>query len=170
MTAGWFRGRGTATAAVALAVAAASCTAACGDGVDAGQALQVTDVVTGWFDAGIVQGKNKLVPSVSFRVRNAAAARIRSVQFNAVFRVVGDPEELGSAFVRGIGARGLAPGASTQAFVVRSALGYTGEQPRSQMLQHSGFRDAQVEIFAKHGSSQWVKIGAFPVTRQLLTR
>lgn len=142
----------------------------CGDGVDAKQALVVTDVVSGWFDAGIVGGKNKLVPSISFRVENTAAGTIHSVQFNAVFRVIGDVEELGSAYVRGIGADGLAPGAKTDTFTLRSALGYTGEQPRAQMLQHSEFKDAQVEVFAKHGSRQWVKIGEFKVDRQLLIR
>lgn len=142
--------------------------AACGDRVDAKEALVVTDVVSGWFDAGIVAGKNKLVPSISFRVRNTASAPIRSVQLNAVFRVTGDTEELGSALVKGIGADGLAPGATTETYTLRSALGYTGEQPRAQMLQHSEFKDAQVEIFAKQGSRQWVKLGEFKVDRQLL--
>ena len=45
--------------------------AACTQEVDLKQALQVTDVTTGWFDAGIVDGKNKLVPSITFRLRNS---------------------------------------------------------------------------------------------------
>ncbi len=144
--------------------------AACrGADVDVQQALQVTDVVTGYHDLGIVDGKNKLVPSVSFRIRNVASDTVASVQLNAVFRVVGDQEELGSAFVKGIDARGLAGGATTEPFVLRSALGYTGEQPRAQMLQHSSFRDVHVEIFAKHGARQWVKLGEHKVERQLLT-
>ena len=143
----------------------------CADNVDAKNALKVTDVVTGWYDAGIVDGgKNKLVPSVSFRVQNTAGDRIRSVQFNAVFRVIGDPEELGSGFVRGIDASGLLPGEHTKAFVLRSTLGYKGEQPRVQILQHSQFRDAQVQIFAKHGSKQWVMLGEYKVDRVLLTQ
>ena len=141
----------------------------CSDNVDVGQALKVTNVVTGWFDAGIVGGKNKLVPTVSFQVKNVAARRVRYVQLNAVFRVIGDQEELGSMFVKGIGGDGLAPGASTEPFVFRSALGYTGEQPRHELLEHRQFRDAKVEIFAKHGSEQWVKLGEYPVARQLLT-
>jgi hypothetical protein len=87
-----------------------------------------------------------------------------------VFRVIGDQEELGSAFVRGIDANGLDPGATSGGFVLRSSLGYTGEQPRTQMLQHSQFRDVQVEVFAKHGARQWVKLGQYKVERQLLTR
>jgi hypothetical protein len=163
---GWRRRPGL----IAVALMAASLTAACGDKVDVKAGLQVTDVTTGWYDAGIVGGKNKLVPAVSFRVKNVARSPIKYVQLNAVFRVVGDQEELGSTFVKGIGGEGLAPGATSEPFVCRSALGYTGEQPRHEMLQHRQFRDAQVEIFAKHGSEQWVKLTDRPVARQLLTQ
>jgi len=142
----------------------------CSGNVDLQKSLQVTSVVTGWFDAGIVGGKNKLVPTVSFQVKNVAAGPVRYVQLNAVFRVIGDQEELGSMFVKGIGGDGLAPGASSEVYVLRSALGYTGEQPRHEMLQHGQFRDAKVEIFAKHGSEQWVKLGEYTVARQLLTQ
>ena len=125
----------------------------------------MTDVVTGYYDSGIVGGKNKLVPSVSFQVKNTAAATVRSVQLNAVFRVIGDQQGLGSAFVRGIDASGLAPGASTPAYVLRSSLGYTGEQPRSEMLQHKEFHDVQVQVFAKQAGAvgeagEWTRSNA----------
>jgi hypothetical protein len=38
------------------------------------------------------------------------------------------------------------------------------------MLQHSGFVDAQVSLFAKSGAAPPVKIGEFKIDRQLLTR
>ena len=152
-----------------LALLAGSIAAGCAENVDIKQALQVGDVVTGYYDLGIVAGKNKLVPSISFRIKNTADTSVSSVQLNAVFKVIGDEEELGSAYVRGIDARGLAPGAMSEPFVLRSSLGYTGEQPRAQMLQHKDFRDVQVELFAKHSSEQWAKIAEFKVERQLLT-
>jgi hypothetical protein len=142
----------------------------CGPGIDITETLQVTDVVTGYFDMGVVGGKNKLVPSIAFQVRNSADTPVAGVQLNAVFRVIGDTEELGSALVRGIDNSGLAPGATTAPFVLRSSLGYTGEQPRAQMLQHAQFQDVQVELFAKHGGRQWVKLGLYKIDRQLLTR
>ena len=157
-----------AFALVLLAAIASSC----GPRVDARQALQVTDVSTGWFDAGIVQGKNKLVPRVSFRVKNVSSQTVASIQFNAVFRVVGDVQELGSMLVRGIGPEGLAAGQSTEVYALQSALGYTADPPqtRLQMLQHDQFQDAQVEIFAKPGSGQWVKLAEYKIDRQLLTK
>jgi hypothetical protein len=64
----------------------------------------------------------------------------------------------------------LPPGASTRELVLRSGLGYTGEQPRMQMLQNREFVDAKVEIFLRHGSRVWAKLAEFPIDRQLLTQ
>ena len=38
------------------------------------------------------------------------------------------------------------------------------------MLQNSHFVDAKMELFAKYGSIQWVRIGTYPIERQLLTK
>ena len=137
---------------------------------EASTALQVTDVVTGWFDAGIVNGQNKLVPTISFRLKNSADRPISSVDINSVFRVIGDEEQLGSKYVHGIDRNGLAPGGTVGPFVLRSDLGYTSEGSRLQMLQNSQFKDAQVQVYAKHGSSQWVRLAEITIQRQLLTQ
>jgi hypothetical protein len=143
----------------------------CAQRVDVAEVLELRDVTTGWYDAGIVEdGKNKLVPSISLRLHNASDREVSSLQVNAVFRRVGEEEEWGSAFVRAVGQQGLAPGRDSQPIVLRSGLGYTGTEPRSVMLQHREFIDAQVEVFAKHRAQQWVRLGSFKVERQLLTR
>lgn len=145
--------------------------AGCGPSVDLKSAVRFEDVVTGWFDAGITDdGKNKLVPSISFRVTNAAAESLSTVQFNLIFRRIGDPEEWSTALVRGIGSDGLAPGATTEPIVVRASQGYTGTQPRAQLLQNRLFVDAKVEVFGKQGAEVWTSLGEFPIERQLLTK
>ena len=64
----------------------------------------------------------------------------------------------------------LAAGAQTNTLVMRSTLGYTGEQPRMQMLQNKEFVDAKVEIYLKQGSKVLAKLAEYPIQRQLLTR
>jgi hypothetical protein len=151
-------------------VAAAGLAAACGGpSIDLKASAQLVDVSTGRYDAGIENGKNKLVPSVTFRIRNVGRTPFGGVQVNAVYRVVGDQEELGSTFIRARGEAPLAPGAASDAITLRCPFGYTGEQPRAEMLSHSQFRDAKVEVFGKHGSAQWVRLGEYPIERRLLT-
>ncbi len=154
-------------------VVAALFTSGCSEPVDLQQALEVTDVTTGWYDAGIVKDpegtKNKLVPTISFRLKNKGDKRVSGVQINAIFRRIGEEEEWGSAWVRGIGSEGLAPGETSEPLVLRAQLGYLGLQPRHEMLQNKEFIDARVEVFGKHGPAQWVKILDQPIERLLLT-
>jgi hypothetical protein len=153
------------TACLALVVVITGCRAR-----EVEKDLTITDVHTGWYDAGIVQGQNKLVPSISLKLKNVSPEEISRVQINAVFkRLDGENKEWDAHFVRGIGPDGLAPGAKGDELVLRSERGYTGQQSRLQMLQNKEFIDAKVEIFGKHGSRFWVKLGEFKIDRQLLT-
>jgi hypothetical protein len=156
---------------VVLAAIAAVAQTGCGSGEPpADKALQVTDVVTGWLDDGIRGGENKLVPLISYKVKNGGSGKVTYVSFNAVFKVIDDPEELGSALLKGIDGKGLAPGQTAGPFVARSQLGYTSPAPRTQMLQHSQFRDVQVDLFSKHQSRGWVKIGQYKIQRQVIAK
>ncbi len=134
------------------------------------EVLEPVEVTTGWFDAGLMaDGKNKLVPTVSLKLRNKASEPVTGVQIMAVFRRVNEQEMWGEHYGWAVRRDALAPGSATNAIVLRSALGYTGEQPRIQILQHKDFVDAKVEVFLKKGSQVWAKLGEFPIERQLLT-
>ena len=157
------------TARLALSLVAAILVAGCNTR-EVENDLRVTDVRTGWYDAGIVEGgMNKLVPSVSFTLTNISETAIARVQVNAVFRRVGEQESWGEHFINAINRDGLAAGATGSPIVLRSTLGYTGTQPRLEMLQNREFVDAKVEIYGKHGSRTWVLMGEYQIDRQLLT-
>lgn len=154
--------------ALLVAVAAVS---ACRQRIDPVAVLEPVDVVTGWFDAGIVEGgKNKLVPSVSLQLRNSSDRTVRSIQINAIFRRVGEQEMWGEHFGWAVQRDGLGAGELTSQLVMQSALGYTSDTPRLQMLQNSQFVDAKVELFLRQGSQVWAKLAEYPIQRQLLTR
>ena len=149
---------------------AAVATVSCGPTVDLAKGLQVVDVSTGWWDAGIVNGQNKLVPSVSFKFKNVSDQTLDVLQANVVFRRVTEDKEWGSSFVKITGTEGLAPGATSETQNVRSQLGYTGSEARQQMLDNAQFVDAKIEIYAKYGSIQWQKVGEYTVPRTLITK
>lgn len=151
-----------------ICVAAVAMAAGCARSRDVQKDLKIVEVHTGWYDAGVVQGKNKLVPSISLKLQNVSQEDIANVQMNAIFRRVGEQEAWGEHYVRAIGDN-LKAGATGGEIVLRSSLGYTGEQSRAEMLQNSQFVDARVEIFGKHGSNTWAKMGEFPIERKLLT-
>ena len=143
----------------------------CGPTVDLAQGLQITIVDTGWYDVGIVNGQNKLVPSVTFKAKNVSDQTLVSVQVNALFRRVTEKDEWGANLVSIAGSSGLPPGQEAGPFVVRSPLGYTGsDQSRQEMLANSQFVDAKVELLAKYGSTQWKRLGEYPIKRLLIEK
>ena len=154
-----------------LLLLAIASSAACGPTVDLTKALEVKVVKSGWYDLGIVNGQNKLVPMVTFTLHNTSDQKLVTLQINALFRRVGEDTEWGSGFLTVAGSQGLAPGATSDPITVKSQLGYTGsEQSRQEMLQNTHFVDAKVDLFGKYASTQWVRLGPYPITRQLLTK
>ena len=159
-----------ASARLLLFVAIAS-SAACGPTVDLTKGLEVTVVNSGWYDLGIVNGQNKLVPSVTFTLHNISEQKLVTLQINALFRRVSENTEWGSGFLTVAGSPGLSPGATSHPITVKSQLGYTGsDQSRQEMLHNTLFVDAKVELFGKYASTQWARLGSYPITRQLLTK
>ena len=153
----------------ALLCLVALATAGCGRTRYVEKELKLVDVKTGWYDAGIVDGQNKIVPSITLKLQNVSDEAISRVQVWAVFRRADEDKTWGEHFVRAIGPEGLDPGKTGNALVLRSTLGYTGSQSRAQMLQNKEFVDAKVNVFGKHGSRTWMKMGEYTIDRKLLT-
>ena len=160
-------GRACAVAALVLSLGAAGCGA---PDIDVANVVKVAELTTGWFDAGIVDGQNKLVPSAVVTVTNTGTEKLSGLQIFLVFRFLGEVEELGSGLVVLRGDDALAPGATSKPITIRANWGFSGLEPRAQMLVNSHFKDARVEVFAKFGAKPFVKIGEAQVVRQLLTK
>jgi hypothetical protein len=142
----------------------------CGPSVDLTRGLTVEAVSTGWLDAGLVGGQNKLVPTVSLKLKNVSDRPLPALQVNAVFRRVGEDDEFGSRFLSATGREGLPSSATTDTLILKSNLGYTSTDPRDEMLKNSRFVDAKVDVFAKYGTTQWTRVGEYRIDRRLLAR
>lgn len=131
--------------------------------------LEVRDISTGYFDEGVVDGQNKIVPSITFALHNTSGEPVSSVQLNIQFIRAGSDGPSDEELIRAIGSDGLAPQQATSPITVRSKFGYTGQQSRAEMLQNREFVDMRARVFGKAGSAQWTPIGEFPIERRILT-
>ena len=153
-----------------LALAAA---ASCGRTVDLKQTLQITDLNAGWYDAGIVDGKNKLVPTISFRIHKPADVKLRSLSLNVIFKRLSadkkEEDDLDEVFLQTVE---FSEGNATPLLTVRPEHGYTGDAPqtRAEILQHSQFKDARAVVFAKQSSTTWVDLIRHDIPRVLLPK
>jgi len=158
---------------LAVAVLPAACTST----VDVKQALELAEPSGGWYDAGIVDGKNRIVPTVSFRVRKKADADIDAIALNVVFRHPPAPgatteDDWGEVFVQTARFSDNNETETPLLTVRTNDQGYTGEPPQSRMdlFQNSHFRDVRARVFVRQGSTQWVEVGLIELPRQLITR
>ena len=91
-------------------------------------------------------------PASSLKLRNKTDKPLKSIQINAIFRRVGEQEMWGEYFGWAIPrTEPLPAGAETKTLVMRSTLGYTGEQPRMQMLQNTRVRRRQGRDLSEAG-------------------
>lgn len=151
-----------------MACLAALAIPACGPGVDLEQDLEVTDVFSGWYDYGVVEGGlNKLVPSISFRLQNNGQAELDYLQVMVSFWQQGADAELDTQMLQGIDSDGIPPGEQSEPILARSEVGYTIAQPRAELFTHSQFVDFTAKIFAR-SSGNIVPIGEFTIDRRII--
>lgn len=141
--------------------------AGCGPSVDLEKSLAVVEPFSGWYDAGLKDGVNKLVPSLSFKLQNTGTSPLSQVQLIVSFWVQGADGESDSKEVEGIGSQAVAPQASSDPILVRSGVGYTLDQPRAELFTHRLFKDFVVKVFAKRGG-RIVRLGEFVVERRII--
>lgn len=149
-----------------LVCVAALSAAAC-DSVDLKTAIEVTDVSSGYYDNGLKDGLNHLVPSLTFSVRNVSENHLSSVDMIVMFWAEGQDTEQDEVIVKVIDGAGVDPGASSDPIVVRSKIGYTMAQPRAELFMHRDFVDWTAKLFAKRGG-KIVPAGEFKIERRLL--
>ena len=123
-----------------------------GPAVDLTKGLQINVVDTGWFDAGLVDGQNKLVPTISFTVKNISGQKLVSVQMMAsFFRVSDTTSEWGNSLLNVAGSEGLAAGATTPTLTMKSPLGYTGSDLAAflarQITREEALKKIEVRVF-----------------------
>ena len=139
----------------------------CGPQPNLATDLKFLPSLTGYADEGIKDGLNKIVPSITFQLKNEGQLPITNVDLVLAYWVVGEDGEKDSKQVRGIGNDPLAPGATSETMTVQSSIGYTHEGPRVDMFTNSLFKGFIVKVFAKR-AGKTTRLGEFPVEARLL--
>jgi hypothetical protein len=153
---------------VVVAALAASLAVSC-DSVDLSKALQVQPVLTGYYDDGLLNGENHLIPSITFKIKNVDNANTISsgLPVTVSFWFAKDADgENDSVMLNGL-VQALAPGAETAAITARAPHGFTLAGARADFFKHSGFKDMTVKVFVqRHG--KFFQLGEFPIDRVII--
>ena len=110
------------------------------------------------------------MPTVTFTLKNVSDQKLVTLQINALFRRVPKTTSGAAASSPSSVPRAWRRARRRTTLTIKSQLGYTGsDQSRQEMLQNTHFVDAKVELFAKYGSTQWKRLGEYPIARNSST-
>lgn len=143
--------------------------AACGAQVELNKVAEIADVHSGYVDMGIVNGKTKLVPSATVRVKNIGATPLSGFQLSAAFWRVGEDGQKDELQLPHLVAKDVAPGALSDPISIRANFGYTLDGARADFFAHSMFVDFTIKVFGKV-NGRLVKIGEVTVDRKILSK
>ena len=112
-----------------------------------------------------------VAPVARFRLRNKGQQPLRSVEATGTFRRKGEEQlDWGSAWERPTPAgKPLAAGQSVLVVLKSDGRYYSSGEPAS-FFAHQQFKDALVTVYARVGSSQWVKFAELEVERRIGTK
>lgn len=156
------------TVSLFLMAAAGLVSAACG-GADLSKAVQVNVVSSGFYDLGVIDGRTKIVPGASVRVKNVGTAPIDGFQISASFWIVGDDGMKDEIQLMGLVAKDLAPGAESEPIVLKASHGYTLDVPRSQAFQNTLYRDFTIRVLGKTAGRIY-RLGDFKIDQRIFPK
>jgi len=123
--------------------------AACGAYPDL-KNLKIVNVLTGYHDDGITPThEDKLVPSITFQLKNETTESLSYIDLAIDFWQNGDDGPKDSKIVPGIAGTALAPGQSGESITVRASIGYKSEAARLNFFTNSLFKGFTAKVYAK---------------------
>jgi hypothetical protein len=120
------------------------------------------------------QGERQFIaPVVRFTVHNKGDKPLRTLEAQATFRRKGEDVIWSSAWTKVTGPNGAPQAPDGRSLVVLKPEGegrYFTNGPPESMFTHPQFRDANVDVFLRIGSSPWTKFFNADVERRIGSR
>ena len=140
---------------------------------DPGQVVSIDQAEAYWAIETPLGDVQYLAPVVRLVVRNKDSRPQRSIEFTANFRQTGQAQIWSSAWQRVTppGGRPLQPGETAVVTLKPEGEGrYTTTGPAEAIFQHENFKDVKAEIWARVGSTPWMKLAEREVERRIGSR
>lgn len=130
--------------------------------------IEIIDVETKWVSKYYQPWPPRLllVPVLSFRVKNIGVEPLTYVNFNAIFKFKGDPENLGDNFLAAVRGKAIPAGDVSDVITLKSNFGVEGKSVES-IRNNPQWKPVGVRLFARSKGSQFVLIGEWDVSRTI---
>lgn len=130
--------------------------------------IEIIDVETKWVMKSYQPWPPRLflVPLISFRVKNIGLEPLTYVNFNAIFKFKGDPENLGDNFLAAIRKDPIPPGETSRAITLKSNFGVEGKS-LAQFKDNPQWRPVICRLFIQSKGSIHVLLGEYEISREI---
>ena len=157
--------RPAACFALVLCLTAAT---ACDSQPDLSTTLQFVPGITGYRLAGLSPDKqNRLVPSITFQLKNIGDVDLTNVDLSIAFWIVGADGETDSKQIRGITSTPLKAGSISESVTVDSRVAYTSAVTTNEAFTSTTYKDFIVKVFAKR-RGKTTRLGEYKVEPRVL--
>jgi hypothetical protein len=136
--------------------------------VDLAKNLTIAPGLSGYYDAGLLDGWAHLLPTISFKVKDTGTQSVSAgVRLTVSFWFVGDADGENDSIVLPGLEKTLNPGDETTTFTAQAPHGFRLEGARADLFQHSSFRDMLAKVFVEsHGTIY--RLGEFPIDHLII--
>lgn len=130
--------------------------------------IEIMDMETKWVSKEYQPWPPKLVlvPAISFKVKNVSDEPLTYVNFNAVFQLKGESENLGDSFMAAIRGEPVQPGETSDRILLKSNFGVEGKSVE-HFKGNPHWKSAVVQLFAQSKGSQYTKLGEWEVIKEI---
>lgn len=130
--------------------------------------MKILDVKTKWVQKEYQPWPPKLVlvPAISFQIKNVSDKPLTYINFNAIFRLRGESENLGDCFLAAIRGEPVNPGETSDRILLKSNFGVEGNSVE-HFKSNPQWKTAIVKLFAQSKGSSYVLLGEWEVSRKI---
>ena len=118
-----------------------------------------------WVNKEITPYEVKVVPSITFKIKNIGKRTIKNVKFVGVFEFTETGDQIGDG-VTPLLKKPLKPGETSNEIFIKSLYGYSATSKEAFLKNEAEWKDIKVKVFAKTNAG-FANLGIFPVKKEI---
>ena len=128
------------------------------------ESIEIIGVDTKWVDKEVTPEEVKIVPAITFKIKNVGKRPLQFMDLEAVFHFVETGAVHSDGMARILIDTPLNPGETSDEIVIKSLYGYSGQSRGSFYKNKDEWKQMEVKLFARAKGSGLVPVGeTYPV-------
>lgn len=129
------------------------------------ESIKVVDYDTKWVEKESTADEVKIVPSITFKIKNTGKRPLEYVTFEGVFEIEESGKVLSDGVAQSFFDKPLMPGEVSDNIFIKAFFGYSG-RTKASIMENKEWKQIRVKIFARAKGSTPVAIGEiYPIKK-----